>query len=272
VIATLGAGVVVLAGVASRSGWLIGDRLAPGWWRQLSAGIAVAVAGLFAVTGIFFLTAIFLQRDLGFTALEAAIALLPQTGLAAVLAFFGGRVIHRFGLRRVLMVAFVIEAVGAFWLLNLDVHSTYLDILPTQIALALTVAVVPTASVVIVLRSGPASRSGVLAGVQSAALNLGNLLAIAVLSVVVATTISGRFYEAIPSTIRSSVPLDAGSRLAVGPNPMGDDVSAEVRTIVATAQRDAFAESFGYAGLVAGFVAIGGFLVSWRLLRRGDEL
>ena len=271
VIATLGAGVVVLVGVASRSGWLVGDHLAPGWWRQLSAGIAVAVAGLFAVTGVFFLTAIFLQRDLGFTALEAAIALLPQTGLAAVLAFFGGRVIHRFGLRQVLMVAFVIEAVGAFWLLNLDVHSTYLDILPTQIALALTVAVVPTASVVIVLRSGPASRSGVLAGVQSAALNLGNLLAIAVLSVVVATTISGRFYEAIPSTIRSSVPIDAGSRLAVGPNPMGDDVSAEVRTIVATAQRDAFADSFGYAGLVAGFVAVGGFLVSWRLLRREDE-
>ncbi len=130
VIATLGAGVVVLVRrcLALR---MVGRRPpCPGLvWRQLSAGIAVAVAGLFAVTGVFFLTAIFLQRDLGFTALEAAIALLPQTGLAAVLALlWSARVIHRFGLRQVLMVAFVIEAVGAFWLLNLDVHSTYLDI------------------------------------------------------------------------------------------------------------------------------------------------
>ena len=266
-IGALAAGALILGGVAARSGWLLGGTAVAGWWRHLGAGIIVAVAGLFAVTGVFFLSAIYLQRDLGFSPLMAAVALLPQTGLAACLAFFGGRVIDRFGLRAVLMVAFAIEAAGSLWLLHLDANSTYIDLLPTQLALAVTVAVIPTASLAVVLRSGPPSRSGVLAGVQSAALNLGNLLAIAVLSVVIATTIADRFYEVLPAGIESVVPAVAGSRLAVGPSPAGEELAPAVRAAVATAQRAAFAHAFGTAGLVSGLISIGGLLISWRLLR-----
>lgn len=270
-IGALAVGVVLLLGVAMRAGWLVGTDAQPGSMRRLGVGIVVAVSGLFAVTGVFFLSAIYLQRDLGFTPFQAALALLPQTGLGAVFAFGGGRVITRFGLRRSVVAAFAIEALGMIALLRLDADSTYVDLLPAQVTIAVIVAVVPTASLAIVLRSGPASQGGVLAGVQSSALNLGNLLSIAVLSLAVAISMPARFEQVLPAAVAKAVPEVAGARLAVGPNPAMDDADQRVRADVARAQRDAFAHSFGIAGLIAGSVALLGMAASWRVLRDPED-
>lgn len=270
-VAAIVVGTLILAFVAARAGWLVGADPVPGAMRRLAVGILVAVLGLFAVTGVFFLSAIYLQRDLGFSPFVAAILLLPQTGLGAILAFFGGRVIGRFGLRRTIIGGFAIEAAGLFWLLMLDGSSGYLMLLPTQLAIAAIVAVVPTASLAIVLGSGPESRSGVLAGVQSSALNLGNLLSIAVLSVVIALSMPGRFEQALSEEVREVVPTVTGSRLAAGPNPVADSGSGTVRVEVAAAQRDAFAHAFGLAGVTAGLVSLGAMVLVWRSLRRPGD-
>ncbi len=257
-------GGAVLLGAARHAAWILGQTPHPGSGRRLLVGVAVAICGLFSVTGVFFLSAIYLQRDLGLSPVVAAIALLPQTGLGAVLAFAGGRVIGRIGLRSALVTAFAIEAAGLFWLLTLDSDSSYLALVPTQVAIAIAVAIIPTASLVIVLGSGPQGRSGILAGVQASSLNLGNLLSIAVFSLIMVSVIPIVFTDALPVAERQAARGVTGSRLAVGPNPSPELWSAPRRMIVADAQRAAFVHGVGYAGALAGLVSIAGLVIALR--------
>jgi MFS family permease len=267
-VAVLAVAALILLLVARRSSWILGSEAPAGAGRQLVVGVAVAVCGLFSVTGVFFLSAIYLQRDLGLSPVVAAVALLPQTGLGAALAFAGGPVIGRVGLRVALVAAFAIEAAGLFWLLALDGRSGYLALVPAQVAIALAVAIIPTASLVIVLGSGPPERSGVLAGVQSSALNLGNLLSIAAFSIVMAVSMPQVFAAALPPGVRDVAAATTGARLAAGPNPSPEAWAPDRRAVVAAAQRGAFAEGVGYAGAMAGVVSLAGLLIALRFAPR----
>ena len=80
------------------------------------------VAGMF---GMFFLGALYLQRVLGYDALEIGLAFLPATLVMGMLSLrYSERLIMRFGARTMLFPGLVLIAAGLLLFARAPVHGT----------------------------------------------------------------------------------------------------------------------------------------------------
>jgi EmrB/QacA subfamily drug resistance transporter len=107
--------------------------------RQIAGANAVqvlAVAGLF---GMFFLGVLYLQRVLGYSAIEAGLAFLPVSTLIGTLSLgFSARLSERYGAPTVLVPALVLMAIGLAAFSRVPVDGDYVtDLLPVMIPLGL---------------------------------------------------------------------------------------------------------------------------------------
>lgn len=80
---------------------------------------------LAAMIGFFFFTSQFLQRVLGFTALEAGLAFLPMTIVNFAVALLVQRVVRRLGAASTLVIGVVLTLAGMIWLSRVDAGSSY---------------------------------------------------------------------------------------------------------------------------------------------------
>ncbi|TXN28403.1 MFS transporter [Lacisediminihabitans profunda] len=81
---------------------------------------------LAAMIGFFFFTSQFLQRVLGFTALQAGLAFLPMTIVNFAVAMLVPRIIGRAGAVPVLVAGVALTLAGMIWLSRVDPDSSYL--------------------------------------------------------------------------------------------------------------------------------------------------
>lgn len=79
--------------------------------RSYAFGTGLGLLYFSGFTGIFFVLAVYFQRGLGYTALECGLALTPFAVGSAVASMFGGRIVHRFG-RRLVLVGLVCALIG----------------------------------------------------------------------------------------------------------------------------------------------------------------
>src|SRR5204862_8204452 len=95
---------------------------------------ALLVAGMF---GMFFMGALYLQRVLGYDALQIGLAFLPATLVMGVLSLrYSERLIMRFGPRRTVVPGTVLIALGLALFTRVPVHGSYVrDVLPVMILL-----------------------------------------------------------------------------------------------------------------------------------------
>jgi Na+/melibiose symporter-like transporter len=191
---------------------------------------------------MFFFNTLFLQRVLGFSALEAGLAFLPFTAGIIVGATLSQQLIPRLGAREVPLIGLAMAAGGMLLFLRLTPDSTYVtDILPgiliTSIGMGLTF--VP---VTLIATSGiPVDDAGLASGLFNTSQQIGGALGLALLSTFAAS---------------KTADVLAGSG--------GEPTQAE------TAQ--ALVDGFHVAWLgCAIFLAAGGVLL-FALLRRGDVL
>ncbi|MGI9657886.1 MAG: hypothetical protein ACR2OD_03175, partial [Gaiellaceae bacterium] len=209
-----------------------------------------------------------------FTPLEAGVRLLPQIGLAALIAPFAARMMSRHGVAPMLVIAFAAEAGGLVGLSRIDESTTYAFLVPFQVLIAIAVAIVPTASLTIVVSSASRERSGLLSGVQAAFLNFGNVFSIAILGAVAASTVAGRFTaELLERGITTVVEADA-SDLAQGLVPSVEGFDVETQEAVDTAALAAFTSSMGTALLIGVAAAAGGVVLALlygRHVRSGQQ-
>ena len=269
VLGPLLAGAVVLALTVAGSSWITRARAGerPTDLRLLGVGLAIIVLLLIGAAGSFFLLAIYLQRGLGLSPLETGVRMLAQTGLAALVAPFAGRLIGRVGLRPMLIAAFALEAGALFGFAALDETSTYANVFPYQVMIAIAVGIVPTASLTIVLASAPRDRGGLFSGIQTAALSVGNVLSVAVLGTIVSSVVGSRFLDALAE--RGLPELDADpAELGQGLAPETTSLSGEQLELVDEATLDAFTAAMGVSFLAAAGVSIAAIGVVLTLGRR----
>src|SRR5919202_1731821 len=95
---------------------------------------ALLVAGMF---GMFFMGALYLQRVLGYDALEVGLAFLPATIVMGILSLrYSERLTMRFGARRTLLPGMVLIAMGLALFTRAPVHGDYVrDVLPVMVLL-----------------------------------------------------------------------------------------------------------------------------------------
>lgn len=81
---------------------------------------------LAAMIGFFYFTSQFLQRVLGFSALEAGLAFLPMTIVNFAVAMMIPRIVRRVGPAPTLVAGVVLTLAGMIWLSRIDTGSSYI--------------------------------------------------------------------------------------------------------------------------------------------------
>ncbi|MGI8558399.1 MAG: MFS transporter [Solirubrobacteraceae bacterium] len=142
---------------------------------------ALVVAGMF---GMFFLGALYLQRVLGYGALQTGLAFLPATIIMGILSLrYSERLIMRFGARRTLLPGLVLIAAALALFTQAGVHGSYLhDVLPVMVALAVGVSLSFPALMTLAMSGATEDDAGLASGLVNTSLQVGGALGLAVLA------------------------------------------------------------------------------------------
>jgi EmrB/QacA subfamily drug resistance transporter len=142
---------------------------------------ALMVAGMF---GMFFLGALYLQRVLGFDALEVGLAFLPVTVIIGTLSLgFSARLNMRFGPRATLLPGLGLIAAGLILFARAPVGATYVtDVLPAMILLGTGAGLSFPSLMTLAMSGATRSDSGLASGLVNTTLQVGGALGLAVLA------------------------------------------------------------------------------------------
>jgi EmrB/QacA subfamily drug resistance transporter len=142
---------------------------------------ALMVAGMF---GMFFLGALYLQRVLGYDALQIGLAFLPATIVMGVLSLrFSERLIMTFGPKRTLLPGLALIAIGLGLFARVPVHGSYLiDVFPVMILLGLGIGGSFPALMTLAMSGATREDAGLASGLVNTAAQVGGALGLAVLA------------------------------------------------------------------------------------------
>jgi EmrB/QacA subfamily drug resistance transporter len=147
---------------------------------------ALLVAGMF---GMFFLGALYLQRVLGYDALEIGLAFLPATLVMGVLSLrYSEALIMRFGARRTLLPGVVLIAIGLAAFGRAPVDGSYVrDVLPVMAILGLGIGTSFPALMTLAMSGATQRDAGLASGLVNTTVQVGGALGLAVLATLSAT-------------------------------------------------------------------------------------
>jgi MFS family permease len=156
----------------------------PALLRNRNVIAAVALTSMFAATfgSVLYFLSIYLQNVRGYDALQTGMAFLLPTAVVVTGSTVAGQLVTRFGLRRTLIAALAVGAVGATALgLAMTDDSSYSALIPGLVALSIGDGVVFTA-MFIAAATGVADRQqGVASGLASTGSGVGAALGLAIL-------------------------------------------------------------------------------------------
>ena len=142
---------------------------------------ALLVVGMF---GMFFLGALYMQRILGYDALQVGLAYLPMTVVMGAMSFrFTGQLSLRFGPLATLLPAMVCVVVGLLLLARTPVDATYaVDLLPPMILIGLGAGLGFPSLMTLAMSGATASDSGLASGLVNTSVQVGGAIGLAVLA------------------------------------------------------------------------------------------
>jgi EmrB/QacA subfamily drug resistance transporter len=170
---------------------------------------ALLVAGMF---GMFFMGALYLQRVLGYDALEVGLAFLPVTLIMGVLTLrYAERIVTRVGAKRALVPGVVLIAIGLAMFARVPVDGSYVrDLLPTMIVMSLGIGVSFPALMTLAMSGATPQDAGLASGLVNTAVQVGGALGLAVLATLSAT----RTHDLLASGHGTASALTGGYHLA----------------------------------------------------------
>jgi EmrB/QacA subfamily drug resistance transporter len=142
---------------------------------------ALSVAGMF---GTFFLGALYLQRVLGYDALQTGLAFLPTTLVMGTLSLrYAEALMMRYGAPRLLLPGLGLIAAGLGWFAQVPVHGHYaLDVLPALLLLGTGAAVCFPALMTLAMSGATPQDAGLASGLVNTTVQVGGALGLAVLA------------------------------------------------------------------------------------------
>jgi EmrB/QacA subfamily drug resistance transporter len=144
------------------------------------------VAGLF---GMFFLGALYMQRVLGYDAIQVGLAFLPVAlGIAVMSLGFAARLMERFGAKATLVPGLVLMAIGLLLFRSAPVHAHYVsDLLPVMVLLGIGAGVAFPSLMTLAMSAATAEDSGLASGLVNTTQQVGGALGLAVLATLAST-------------------------------------------------------------------------------------
>lgn len=152
-------------------------------------------------TLLYFLT-VYLQRVHGYSALATGMAFLVPMSAGFVGSMLGGRLATRFGIRRTMMVSYVLGAVGtAAVAAVMTTDSTFTAMIPGLIVLSLCQGVIFSTMFAAAATGVAAEDQGIVSGVVSTGQQFGSAMGLAVLVAIANSGTAGLAGEALRSAI-----------------------------------------------------------------------
>jgi EmrB/QacA subfamily drug resistance transporter len=147
---------------------------------------ALMVAGIF---GMFFLGALYLQRVLGYDAIEVGLAFLPVAlGIAGFSLRFTPQLMMRFGSKRTLLVGLVLVAGGLILFRRAPINASYVrDLLPVMVLLGAGAGLVFPSLMTLAMSAATPEDSGLASGLVNTSQQVGGALGLAVLATLATT-------------------------------------------------------------------------------------
>jgi MFS family permease len=147
---------------------------------------ALLVAGMF---GMFFLGSLYMQRVLGYDALEIGLAFLPATLVMGTLSLrFSEPIITRFGARNALIPGLLLIGAGLALFSRAPVDGNYLrDVLPVMLIMALGIGVSFPSLMTLAMSGATRQDAGLASGLVNTSAQVGGALGLAVLATVSAS-------------------------------------------------------------------------------------
>lgn len=137
--------------------------------------------------GELFVLNLYFQQVLGYSALLAGVALLPQMGMAVLGSAASGRVTARAGKPRpTMLIGLLIGGVGLLGLTVVVAHPPYWLLVAPLVATGFGMSFTMPAATTAVVDGAPADRAGLASGTINAARQVGGVVGVAVLGALVA--------------------------------------------------------------------------------------
>jgi EmrB/QacA subfamily drug resistance transporter len=229
--------------------------------RQFSAAIASVGLVTFGLFGALFVLTQFLQFDLGYTALQAGVRVLPAAGAIALMAPLSAPLVRVAGTKLTAAAGLLIVAAGLWQLSTATVGSTYTSTVAGMILLGVGAGLVIPCATASVMGSVPREHTGVGSATNGALLQVGGALGVAVIGSLLATRYQGHITATLapyhlPSAALASIAGSVGGALGIAGH-----VSGTLGAALAHLARTAFISGMDL-GLAAGAIAaaVGGLL------------
>jgi EmrB/QacA subfamily drug resistance transporter len=170
---------------------------------------ALLVVGMF---GMFFLGALYMQRVLGYDALQVGLAYLPTTLVMGVMSFrFSAQLNMRFGPKTTLIPSMVAIGAGLLLFARTPVDASYVvDLMPATILIGLGAGLAFPSLMMLAMSGATPEDSGLASGLVNTSVQVGGAIGLAVL----ATLASERTDTALSSGESTASALNSGYHLA----------------------------------------------------------
>jgi sugar phosphate permease len=211
----LGAGALALLGLFLAREATAGNPLIPlriFRSRNVTGANTVQVLTVAGMFGMFFLGSLYLERILGYDALQIGLAFLPVTIVMGTLSVrYSEPLITRFGARTLLFPGLALVTAGLVLFTQAPVDGSYaLHVLPVMILLGTGIGVCFPALMTIAMSGATRSDAGLASGLVNTSAQVGGALGLAVL----ATLSASRSDDLVAHGKSAAVALTGGYHLA----------------------------------------------------------
>jgi len=157
--------------------------------RSVSGANLIQVLSVAGMFGMFFLGSLYMERVLGYDALELGLAVLPVTLVMGTLSVrFSEPLITRFGPRAIVIPGLALIAAGLGLFARVPVDGVYLaDVLPTMVLIGAGAGLTFPALMTIAMSGATPSDAGLASGLVNTTVQVGGALGLAVLATLSAT-------------------------------------------------------------------------------------
>jgi len=265
------AGLAVLAGFAAWERATSHPMLNLQFFRRPSFSAAVGSNGLamFGLAGALFVLTQFLQFNLGYTALQAGVRMLPIAAAIAVIAPASSAMVRAAGAKLTTAAGMLLISGGLWQVSHASVTWAYPDMLPGMILTGIGAALVmPTVSGS-VMGSLPRGDTGVGAATNGVFIQVGGALGVAVIGSLLSTRYQDRMTVALapyhlPYAIETTILGSIGGALGVAAR-----LGGAAGRLLAHVARSAFISGADLGLLIASAVVLAGCVLALVTLPAG---
>ena len=229
--------------------------------RRFSIGSAVVTMTFVVMIGFWFLLALYVQFVLGYTALEAGLATMPEALTSMAVAPFTARLAKRFGSRRIMAAGFAVLALTFAPLALVGTDTSYWFLLGPLLLAGAGLSLAMTPATNDIMAATPYDKAGIGSAVNDTSRELGAALGIATLGAL-STSVYRSTVDVgeLPAEVAAPAAESIGAALEAAHVLSGTGVLSEAAaraTIVETGQAftTAFAQTMAVSGVVSAVAA-----------------